>query len=118
VTWPTIKVKICGQQIAQEMDMEQNDSSEVRWRKRVVTGASSFGPGMLLVDKLSGVLVRCPKCGQLACTPYWQHESLNAAGGYYLNCRACCRKRILIGDKGFAALLQEVLPATYTQLLH
>lgn len=97
--------------------MAQDGRDQVRWRLRIVTGNSSFGPGFLLVDKLTGVIVRCPKCGHHACMPYRERESPSSAGGYYLNCRSCHRKRILIGDQVFAGLLREVLPTTYMQVL-
>jgi hypothetical protein len=96
--------------------MPTADGSVVRWRKRVVTGTSSFGPGLLLVDKLPGILVRCPKCGKQACVPYRQAESLNSAGGHYLKCRSC-REKTRISDRVFVALLKEVMPAAYAEAL-
>jgi hypothetical protein len=97
--------------------MAQDRRGQVRWQLRIVTGTSSFGPCLLLVDKLTGVLVRCPTCGDHACMPYRERESLSSAGGYYLNCRACRRKRILISDQVFAGLLREALPTTYIRVL-
>lgn len=97
--------------------MSHDDTDAVRWRMRIVSGSSSFGPGLLLAEKLTGVLVRCPKCGHQACMTYREPESLSPAGGYYLNCRSCRRKRILISSKVLAALLRETLPATYTRVM-
>jgi hypothetical protein len=89
---------------------------KVRWRKRIVTGTSSFGPGFLLVDKLTGIQLRCPKCGSHTCTAYREAESLSSAGGYYLKCRACNRKT-RISDRVFSALVREALPANYMDVL-
>jgi len=89
---------------------------KVRWRKRIVTGTSSFGPGLLLVDKLAGIQLQCPKCGSRKCAVYRHPESRSSAGGYYLKCNACNRKTHM-SERVFGALVREALPANYMDVL-
>jgi hypothetical protein len=57
--------------------------SNVRWRTRITAGQSSFGPGLLFVKKLSGILVRRPKCGNQGGAWYREFDSPVSAGGHY-----------------------------------
>jgi ribosomal protein S27E len=90
--------------------------SDVRWRTRITFGDSSFGPSLLQVKKLTGILVRCPKCGNQTGVVYQQFESRNSAEIHYVKCRSC-HEMSFISDRAFAALVREVLPTSYTRLL-
>jgi DNA-directed RNA polymerase subunit N (RpoN/RPB10) len=90
--------------------------SDVRWRTRIAFGYSTAGPGLLQVKKLTGILVRCPKCGNQTGVLYQNYESPVHTDGYYLKCRSC-REKMFISQRAFEALVSEVLPATYTRLL-
>lgn len=87
----------------------------VRWRLRVAVGYwSSRGPTLVQVRKLTGVLVRCPKCGRPACVPYSEFQSRYSRGGDYLKCRSC-HEKTYIGAQALAALLRDVLSASDMQ---
>jgi hypothetical protein len=96
--------------------IRRDSDGGVRWRTRIATGESSFGPGLALVDKLTGVLVRCPKTGLQACVPYRVPRLYAADVRYHLKCRACHDKHY-VGKAHLAALLREVLQATSMQHL-
>jgi hypothetical protein len=101
----------------------------VRWRTRVVaSGEASY----CFVQKLTGVLVRCPQCGQLACSLYRKQiladhgdfllrEDGGALGGerlgpgYYLKCRSCHQKSYPRTQPNFVRLLRDALPASDIQ---
>lgn len=95
----------------------------VRWRTRVVSGESSY----CFVQKLTGVLVRCPKCGQVACSLYRKQYLANGGDlllredggdlggehlgpGYYLKCRSCHQKSYPRTQPNFVRLLRDALP--------
>jgi hypothetical protein len=103
----------------------------VRWRTRVVaSGQASY----CFVQKLTGVLVRCPQCGQVACSLY--HKQYLASGGdlllredagvlggerlgpgYYLKCRSCHQKSYPSTQRNFVRLLRDALPPSGMQEL-
>jgi hypothetical protein len=80
----------------------------------VAVGYSSRGPSLVQVRKLTGVLVRCPKCGQPACAPYSEFESRYSRGGDYLKCRSC-HEKTYVAAQALAALLRDVLSAAEMQ---
>jgi hypothetical protein len=90
--------------------MAQLSGTKVRWRTRAVFGSSSVGPSLIQVKKLTGVLVRCPKCGRQACVPYRTFRSIGSAGGCYLKCGSC-HEKTFVSDRLVAKLLKDVLPA-------
>jgi hypothetical protein len=81
----------------------------VRWKLRVAVGYSGRGPSLVQVRKLTGVLVRCPKCGRPACVPYSEFQSRYSRGGDYLKCRSC-HEKTRVGAQALATLLRDVLP--------
>lgn len=88
----------------------------MRWRTRVVPGESSYGVGFSFVQKLAGVSVRCPRCGQLACSLYRQQYRVYAEGpGYYLKCRSCHMKSYPRLHPNFIQLLRDALPPAEMQ---
>lgn len=88
----------------------------VRWRTRVVPGESSYGVGFSFVQELTGVLVRCPKCGQVACNLYRKQYRVYAEGpGYYLKCQSCHQKSYPRVHPNFVQLLREALPPAEMQ---
>ena len=86
----------------------------MRWRLRVAVGHSARGPSLVQVRKLTGVLVRCPKCGRPACAVYSEFESRYSRGGDYLKCGSC-HEKTYIGPRDLAALLRDVLSASDMQ---
>jgi hypothetical protein len=90
--------------------------SNVRWRTRITTGSTSTGPGLLQVQKLTRILVRCPKCGNQSGVLYRMFESqLSGRRGHYVKCRSC-HEKTFISARVFEALVRDVLPATYMGL--
>jgi hypothetical protein len=92
------------------------DTSRARWRWRISHGRSYFGPGLIQVQKLVHLLVRCPKCGEVACMPYRQPLSMSNGYRCYLKCRSC-HKQTRINSRTLAALVREQAPATYQEIL-
>jgi DNA-directed RNA polymerase subunit RPC12/RpoP len=96
--------------------MQGGGRSEVRWRTRITTGSTSTGPGFLQVKKLTGILVRCPKCGHRTGVLYQMFEAINTPDIHYVKCRTC-GEQTFISARVFEALVRDVLPATCMGLL-
>jgi ribosomal protein S27E len=96
--------------------MRGGGRSNVRWRTRITFGNTSFGPGLLQVKKLTGILVRCPRCGHRTAVLYQMFEARNTSDIHYVKCRTC-GDQTFISDRVFEALVRDVLPATCMGLL-
>jgi hypothetical protein len=80
----------------------------------VAVGYSGRGTSLVQVRKLTGVLVRCPKCGRPACVPYSEFQSRYSRGNDYLKCRSC-HEKTYVGAQALATLLRDVLSASDMQ---
>jgi hypothetical protein len=92
--------------------MSRDSSRNVHWTTRVATGESSFGPGLSFVQKLAGVIVRCPKCHQVAGILYRSRLVWVDGVEYHLRCRSCHEKSYIRTRSSLVGLLTDALPAS------
>jgi len=90
----------------QGREMAQIDRSKVRWRTIITLGQGSEYLSFYFCKKLNGVLLRCPKCGQMASILYYGQY------GFYVKCRSCHEQTFLREWSAARDLLGEVLPAS------
>jgi len=92
--------------------MSQENGRKARWSLRIATG----GRGFVQVKRLTGVLVRCLKCGRRSAALYRKFGSYSSAGVCYLKCRSC-HEMTFVSDRLAANLLNDALPASDVQSL-
>jgi ribosomal protein S27E len=93
------------------------DKTRSAWRWRISHGQGFTGPGLIQVQKLAGVRVRCPKCGQAACVPYRQELGLTVGYRYYMKCRSC-HKKTVTSQRALTELVREQSPGIYKEILN
>lgn len=89
----------------------------VRWRLRLVFGASAISSGPVVVaDQLGGVRFGCPNCSRGDAVLLRERGGLGGGANYYLKCKSCGKKTPL-AKTAVAMSLERMLPDQVERLL-
>ena len=83
----------------------------MHWRTTVAPARWAERPGLYVYEKLTGVLLRCPKCGQEAGVLYRKLMRLTHRFAYQLRCRSCRDFTIINQKPVLVSLVRDALPA-------
>jgi hypothetical protein len=95
--------------------LSQDIDGNVRWRTTIGLSTGSRRPGFYFYKKLSGVLLRCPKCGQAASALYRQQLYRSLLFRYYVKCRSCHKFTFITEKSTLVGLLRQAMPGSDVQ---